>query len=205
MDGAAPQGALAFPQALTERYRPQTIAEFVGLDKPKKILSKLAAKPYESAWLFVGPSGTGKTTMAQALAAAIPAELHHIPSQECNLETIERVRRTCQYVPMQGCKMHLVLVDEAGPRLSRGAERSANSTPHHQSAARRETERQNMTMRRTKAAWIRDEGYPVGQPAPGHFNCSCGTRVPQVSDENVCDTCGTCYDARGWITFSPND
>jgi DNA polymerase III delta prime subunit len=73
----------------------------------------LAAKPFESAWLFIGPSGTGKTTMALALAAAIPAELHHIPSQECNLETIERVRRTCQYVPMAGCKMHLILVDEA--------------------------------------------------------------------------------------------
>jgi DNA polymerase III delta prime subunit len=48
-----------------------------------------------------------------ALAAAIPAELHHIPSQECNLENIERVRRTCQYVPQSGCKMHLVLIDEA--------------------------------------------------------------------------------------------
>jgi DNA polymerase III delta prime subunit len=51
--------------------------------------------------------------MALALADAIPAELHHIPSQECNLETIERVRRICQYVPMAGKRMHLVLVDEA--------------------------------------------------------------------------------------------
>jgi replication-associated recombination protein RarA len=110
---AIPQPAFDFPAALTERYRPRTISEFVGLDKPKKILARLAAKPFESAWLFIGPSGTGKTTMALALAAAIPAELHHIPSQECNLETIERVRRTCQYVPMAGCKMHLILVDEA--------------------------------------------------------------------------------------------
>jgi len=108
-----PQDTFAFPAALTEKYRPRTIADFVGLDKPKKILSKLAAKPFESAWLFIGPSGTGKTTMALALAAAIPAEIHHIPSQECNLENIERVRRTCQYVPMAGCKMHMILVDEA--------------------------------------------------------------------------------------------
>jgi replication-associated recombination protein RarA len=48
-----------------------------------------------------------------ALASAIPAELHHVPSQEANLANIERVRMTCQYVPMAGFKMHLALVDEA--------------------------------------------------------------------------------------------
>ena len=107
------QTGLDFPQPLTERYRPQTLNEFVGLEKPKKVLSKLIEKPFSSAWLLVGPSGTGKTTMSLAIAAAVPAELHHIPSQNCNLETIERVCRTCNYVPMSGKKMHLVLVDEA--------------------------------------------------------------------------------------------
>jgi replication-associated recombination protein RarA len=102
-----------FPAPLSEKYRPQTIDDFVGLDKPKRIMRKLAANPFSSAWVFVGSSGTGKTAMALALAAAVPAELHHIPSQNCNLETIERVRRTCQYVPMSGYKFHLVLVDEA--------------------------------------------------------------------------------------------
>jgi DNA polymerase III gamma/tau subunit len=48
---------LAVPQSLTDKYRPQTIADFVGLDKPKKILAKFAAQPYPSVWLFVGPSG----------------------------------------------------------------------------------------------------------------------------------------------------
>jgi replication-associated recombination protein RarA len=110
---AANQIGFDFPMPLTEKYRPMQIADFVGLEKPKKIMRKLAANPYPSSWLFVGASGTGKTTLALALQNEIGCELHHIPSQNCNLETIERVRRTCQYVPMSGCKMHLVLVDEA--------------------------------------------------------------------------------------------
>jgi len=107
------QSGFQFPQSLSEKYRPRTIGEFAGLEKPKKILSRLAQNPMPSAWLFVGPSGCGKTTMALALADAIPAEVHHIPSQNCNLETIERVRRICQYVPMSGYRMHMVIVDEA--------------------------------------------------------------------------------------------
>jgi replication-associated recombination protein RarA len=106
------QTTLAFPEPLTEKYRPRTFDGFVGLEKPRKVMAKLAANPFPSAWLFIGSSGTGKTTLALALAEAIPAELHHVPSQECNLENIERVRRTCQYVPMEGKRMHLILVDE---------------------------------------------------------------------------------------------
>jgi hypothetical protein len=73
------QSPLNFPVALTERYRPRTVDAFVGLDKPKRICNALASRPFESAWLFIGPSGTGKTTMAMALAEQIPAEIHHIP------------------------------------------------------------------------------------------------------------------------------
>jgi replication-associated recombination protein RarA len=102
-----------FPMPLAEKYRPRRISDFVGLEKAKKIIGKLAANPFPSAWLFVGPSGTGKTTLALALATAIPAELHHITSQNCTLDNVERVRRTCQYLPLAGHTFHLVLVDEA--------------------------------------------------------------------------------------------
>lgn len=107
------QTDLVFPQSLAEKYRPVTIVGFVGLDKPKRILSKFAAKPYPSAWLFVGPPGIGKTSMALALAAQIGAELHHIPSQKCNAASIEEAMRLCHYLPMTPGGTHLVLVDEA--------------------------------------------------------------------------------------------
>ena len=103
---------LPFRMPLAEKYRPRAIAEFIGLDKPKRTLSKFAMNPYQSAWIFIGPPGTGKTTMALALADTLRAEVHHIPSQQCNVANVEDVIRQCWYVPVSG-GFHLVLVDEA--------------------------------------------------------------------------------------------
>jgi replication-associated recombination protein RarA len=89
MSVAEPQQALPFPCALTEKYRPKYLADFVGLERQRTILTNFAAKPFPTAFLFTGASGTGKTTMA--MASAIPAELHHVPSQDANLMSIERV------------------------------------------------------------------------------------------------------------------
>jgi replication-associated recombination protein RarA len=104
--------SLAFPQPLAEKYRPHAIADFIGLEKPKRILSKFAESPYSSAWLFGGPPGCGKTAMALALAEMLRAELHHIPSQQCHIANVEDVMRQCWYVPASG-GFHVVLVDEA--------------------------------------------------------------------------------------------
>jgi replication-associated recombination protein RarA len=112
------QSIFDFPQPLSERYRPQRIQDFIGLERPKKIITAFAAKPYSSAWLFQGASGTGKTTLALALAAEIPAELHHIPAKECTLDAVQEVCRQCHYSPRQPetwqpVRFHLVLIDEA--------------------------------------------------------------------------------------------
>jgi DNA polymerase III gamma/tau subunit len=107
------QGQIDYPQSLTAKYQPQTLGEFVGLEKPKKILSKFAAKPYAHSFLFCGPSGTGKTTMALALAKQLQAEVLHIPSQHCSVAEVEDVIRRCWFAPMFAGGFNIVLVDEA--------------------------------------------------------------------------------------------
>ena len=61
----------------------------------------------------MGDSGTGKTTMALAVAATIQAEVHHIASRSCDLDTVQRICQACYYAPMFGSKWKVVLVDEA--------------------------------------------------------------------------------------------
>jgi len=105
--------SLAFPQSLTEKYRPTRIADFIGLERPKKVLSAFLKRPASGAWLFLGPSGVGKSTMAMALAEELNAELHKIPSQKCSAQTIEDTVRRCWYAPMTPGGFHVVLADEA--------------------------------------------------------------------------------------------
>jgi replication factor C small subunit len=105
---------------LTEKHKPVNLGGFAGLDRPRAILSRFASDPGPSAWLFLGPSGTGKTTMALALAEMIGGELHHIPSKTCDLKTVNEIVEKCHYYPWSG-KWHFVLVDEAD-QMSRAAQ-----------------------------------------------------------------------------------
>ena len=99
-------------QPFVEKYKPTKLADFAGMARPKAILSAVARDPYASAWLLLGDSGTGKTTMALAFADAIDAQVQHIPSRECDLERVKDVCLKCS----SGLLFHrwnLVLVDEA--------------------------------------------------------------------------------------------
>jgi len=99
-------------QTLTTKYRPLDFDSFVGLGPARRLMGQLAAEPYESAWLFVGDSGTGKTSLALATHAAMGGQLHHIPSRKCDMPTVESTISKCYYVPMLG-GWHTVVVDEA--------------------------------------------------------------------------------------------
>jgi hypothetical protein len=55
----APDPQLNFPEPLSERYRPQRIADFAGLGEVKKVLAGFVARPMNAGFLFLGPAGTG--------------------------------------------------------------------------------------------------------------------------------------------------
>jgi DNA polymerase III gamma/tau subunit len=98
--------------SLSEKYRPHSFEDFIGLDKIRRQLTNFVARPMRNtAFLFSGPSGTGKTSAGIALCEALRAELHHIPSQQCNLANIEDTVRQCHYVP-KNATFHVILVDE---------------------------------------------------------------------------------------------
>lgn len=103
---------LQFPKSLTEHYQPQTITEFCGLEKHKRILNNLAENPRPCALLFQGGPGTGKTSMAYAFAKEMNAEIHHIGSQEANVDAVKAIANMCHYVPLKG-GWHVVIMDEA--------------------------------------------------------------------------------------------
>lgn len=99
--------------SLCEKYRPLKIADFVGLAEPKLILQKMAAQPHGQAFLFEGKSGSAKTAMALAFAAAIPAQVHLLPANECTRDNVAKLWMNCQAKPKADFRMHLVLVDQA--------------------------------------------------------------------------------------------
>jgi len=99
---------------LTDKYQPQRINQFAGLAQPKAVLSSFAGRPYSSSFLFVGPSGLGKTSMAFALAREINGEVHHLASRQCDLEAVDRLCHSCHHIPMFGeGAWHVPIVDEA--------------------------------------------------------------------------------------------
>ena len=99
--------------ALAEKYKPRRLDDFAGLRTQRSILKQLSECPYVSAWTFTGPAGTGKTSMAYAIAENIGGQIYHVPSRACDLEKVNDLRMECCHMPMFGGNWNIVIVDEA--------------------------------------------------------------------------------------------
>src|SRR4030065_2628472 len=72
------------PQALCRKWRPQTGDEVVGQDHVVITLrNALAAGKQSHAYLFAGPRGTGKTTLARILARAVNCLQDDLAARPC--------------------------------------------------------------------------------------------------------------------------
>jgi hypothetical protein len=97
-----------------DRLRPASLAQIVGQPAAAR-LAQFAAKPYRSCWLLEGPSGTGKTASAVALASDLKATEWSVYLRKAARlgieEAVDLFDRTTRYRPMQG-RWHVVILEE---------------------------------------------------------------------------------------------
>jgi len=114
---------------LTERYRPLTLSDICGQEEAVGVLSRFAQRPYSTAYLFDGETGTGKTSAALALANALGCDLtkqefggvYTISSGEQSPEAVKETYRMMYNCPWHGSGWKVVIVNEAD-RMSSPAE-----------------------------------------------------------------------------------
>ena len=112
------QKPIEFPASLTEKYRPRRVQDFIGIFEARCVLEEFLKAPRSKAFFFLGSSGLGKTTLAMAFAEQIHAETHYIPSQNCDLDTVESITKMCwcgafDFKTGKACEFHVVICDEA--------------------------------------------------------------------------------------------
>lgn len=93
---------------LVEKYRPRGLDEIAAQPEVVRQLSTYVSEPYPTAFLFSGPTGTGKTSAALAVAAGLGINLddaefgglYQIASGEQDGASVRRMMGTMRLRPM---------------------------------------------------------------------------------------------------------
>lgn len=82
-------------KALYRRYRPKTLSEVVGQDQVTRILERaIRSGKIAHAYLFVGPRGTGKTSVARILAHEINGFKYELEDDYLDIVEIDAATNT---------------------------------------------------------------------------------------------------------------
>ena len=107
-------------QSILAKYRPRTLADVMGQEAVVRSLKNFVKAPYETAILFHGESGTGKTSSAIALAhdlgVAVDEEelggFHEIASGEQTADTVRRKMDGLRLGTLFGSHWKVLVVNE---------------------------------------------------------------------------------------------
>lgn len=100
------------------KYRPQELEDVIGQDETVRSLKSLLSGGHlPHAFLFTGPSGVGKTTLARILATAVGCEPQNLleidAATNSGVESMREVLAGLKYRGMGSSSTRVVIVDEA--------------------------------------------------------------------------------------------
>ncbi len=110
---------------LHETYRPQSLDSFIGQPKAIQRLQRIIDRPSfdGDAFWIVGPSGTGKTTLAQIIAGRFcdGLDIMELDGEACSVDAVRKAADAMHYTTLSG-GFRCWIVNEAQAMTSRAVQ-----------------------------------------------------------------------------------